>query len=128
MASSIRAIDTLLEPFGTRANVDPRSLPWTALNTLITSVYASKVGETDVDSKILSTFVNTLFTPNAFDLEEIAPGLAAPDGSKIESFVRWADALPALTPAASVGLLDSAEEIVTETRGPSFLLYLGFLR
>jgi len=49
LAASFRAIDISLEPFISRSNVDPTSLPWKSLKVLLTeSIYGGKLGESDV--------------------------------------------------------------------------------
>lgn len=54
--AAFRAIDLSLEPFAGRTNVDPATLPWTALRSLITTpIYGGKIGESDVSLACSST-------------------------------------------------------------------------
>jgi dynein heavy chain 1 len=52
-----------------RSNIAPESIPWDALQQLLTqSLYGGKV-DNDYDSKILQSFVEHLFNEKAYDLQ-----------------------------------------------------------
>ncbi|KAI9606639.1 hypothetical protein H4Q26_006175 [Puccinia striiformis f. sp. tritici PST-130] len=88
-----------------KANIDPAHLPWAALRVLLKqAVYGGRV-DSDWDQKLLDSFVDTLFHPSAFEVgyHLVNPigdkeGLIIAEGSRLEHFVTWAQALPEREP------------------------------
>ena len=97
MAAAFNTIDAwLLSISKGRANVDPTTIPWDAIRTLVKQlVYGGRV-DSDFDQRILDSFVNALFSPNAYNIGfDLAPGVrggdslvAIPDGTKMDDFMR----------------------------------------
>jgi len=125
MAAAFGTIDTWLTSVSRgRANVDPASIPWDALRTLIKqSVYGGRV-DSDFDQKILDSFVDSLFTPKSynvdFDLVSSPSGsltLLAPEGTKIEHFLTWVQSLPEREPPTWLSLPPTAERVIAVAQG-----------
>ncbi|KAF9569823.1 dynein heavy chain protein 1 [Agrocybe pediades] len=136
MASAFTVIDKWLATASRgRANVDPETIPWDALRTLVKqSVYGGRV-DSDFDQKILDSFVDSLFTSRAynvdFDLVSSTSGrqmLLAPEGTKIEHFLTWVQALPEREPPAWLGLPPTAERVIAIAQGNELLGKLRKMR
>lgn len=130
MASAFNTIDAWLNTVSRgRANVDPANIPWDALRTLVKqSVYGGRV-DSDFDQRILDSFVDNLFTPKAynvdFDLVPSASGsrmLTAPEGTKLEHFLTWVQALPEREPPSWLSLPPTAERLIAVAQGEFFIL------
>ena len=112
-----------------RANIDPASIPWDAVRTLIKqSVYGGRV-DSDFDQKILDAFVDGLFTPHAYNVDfELVPSvggsesLSVPDGTKLEHFLSWVQGLPDREPPQWLSLPPTAERVIAVAQGKRFLL------
>ena len=125
MASAFNTIDTWLSSAAKgRANVNPASIPWDAVRTLIKqSVYGGRV-DSDFDQRILDAFVDGLFTPAAYNVDfelvssmsGIQP-LVVPDGTKMEHFLAWVQNLPDKQPPAWLNLPPSAERVISVAQG-----------
>jgi dynein heavy chain 1 len=125
MASAFGTIDTWLASVSRgRANVDPATIPWDALRTLIKqSVYGGRV-DSDFDQRILDSFVDSLFTPRAYNVDfDLVPSLAnnqillAPEGTKIEHFLTWVRGLPEREPPTWLSLPPTAERVIAVAQG-----------
>ncbi|KAH8120470.1 dynein heavy chain protein 1 [Phellopilus nigrolimitatus] len=118
-----------------RANVDPVSIPWDAVRTLIKqSVYGGRV-DSDFDQKLLDTFVDSLFTPAAynldFDLVPRADGnvvLSVPEGTKIDHFLSWVQDLPDREPPSWLNLPPTAERVIAVAQSNELLGKLRKMR
>ena len=105
-------------PFN-EANIDPVSIPWDAVRTLVKqSVYGGRI-DSDFDQKLLDTFVDSLFTPSAynvdFDLVPPADGktvLTVPEGTKMDHFLSWVQGLPDREPPSWLNLPPTAEGVI----------------
>lgn len=102
-----------------RANIDPMSIPWDALRTLVKqSVYGGRV-DSDFDQRLLDTFVDSLFTASAYniDFELVSSsnggqGLSVPEGTKLEHFLSWVQQLPDREPPSWLSLPPTAERVI----------------
>lgn len=134
MASAFSTIDTWLNSVSKgRANIDPASIPWDALRTLIReSVYGGRV-DSDFDQRILDSFVDALFTPLAYNVDfSLVPTLGGkqllniPEGTKLEHFLTWVQGLPDREPPAWLSLPPTAERVIAVAQG-EFSLFLSVL-
>ena len=132
MASAFSTIDAWLNSVSKgRANIDPASIPWDALRTLVKqSVYGGRV-DSDFDQRILNSFVDGLFTPQAYNVDfNLVPTLTgdqlldAPDGTKMEHFLTWVQALPDREPPSWLSLPPTAERVIAVAQGNAHLLYI----
>lgn len=102
-----------------RANIDPVTIPWDAVRTLVKqSVYGGRI-DSDFDQKLLDTFVDSLFTPSAYNLNfDLVPRqdgnavLAIPEGTKIDHFLSWVQDLPDREPPSWLSLPPTAERVI----------------
>ena len=125
MASAFGTIDTWLNSVAKgRANVNPASIPWDALRTLVKqSVYGGRV-DSDFDQRILDAFVDNLFTPSAYNVDfNLVPSitgaqiLGAPDGTKMDHFLSWVQGLPDREPPSWLSLPPTAERVIAVAQG-----------
>ncbi|KAH7104763.1 dynein heavy chain [Auriculariales sp. MPI-PUGE-AT-0066] len=136
MASAFLTIDTWLNAIAKgRANVDPMSIPWNALRTLIKqSVYGGRV-DSDFDQRVLDSFVDALFTPEAYNADfELVPQdgsvqkVLVPEGTKMEQFMIWVDRLPDREPPVWLSLPANAERVIAVKKGEEVLGNLRKMR
>ena len=120
MASAFGTIDIWLNSVAKgRTNIDPMTIPWDALRTLVKqSVYGGRV-DSDFDQKLLDSFVDSLFTPAAYNLDfDLVPRsdgqhvLTVPEGTKLEHFLTWVQQLPDREPPSWLSLPPSAERVI----------------
>ncbi|EST09332.1 Dynein heavy chain, coiled coil stalk [Kalmanozyma brasiliensis GHG001] len=109
-----------------RANVDPQQLPWDAIRSLLKqSVYGGKI-DNNPDQTLLDSFVDELFCAQAYDVDfqlvkDDKDPLVAPEGTKIETFVSWVQALPEQQPPQWLALPPSAEKVIAAAQGTALL-------
>ncbi|KII86419.1 hypothetical protein PLICRDRAFT_44012 [Plicaturopsis crispa FD-325 SS-3] len=136
MASAFGTIDTWLNTVAKgRTNIDPVSIPWDALRTLVKqSVYGGRV-DSDFDQRILDAFVDGLFTPSAYNVDfDLVPSitgsqlLAAPDGTKMDHFLSWVQGLPDREPPSWLSLPPTAERVIAVAQGNELLSKLRKMR
>ncbi|EIW86375.1 dynein heavy chain protein 1 [Coniophora puteana RWD-64-598 SS2] len=135
MASAFGTIDTWLNSVAKgRANVDPATIPWDALRTLIKqSVYGGRV-DSEFDQRILDSFVDKLFTPMAYNVDfSLVPSvdgtvLEGPDGTKVEHFLDWVRKLPDREPPSWLSLPPTAERVIAIAQGNELLGKLRKMR
>jgi dynein heavy chain 1, cytosolic len=134
MASAFGTIDAWLESASRgKANIDPAAIPWDAIRTLIKqSVYGGRV-DSDFDQRILDSFVNSLFSPAAYNVDfRLVPSvggeqlLASPDGTKLEHFLSWVQGLPEREPPSWLSLPPTAERVIAIAQGKHLLLNVCF--
>ncbi|KAL7421138.1 dynein heavy chain [Cryptotrichosporon argae] len=131
--AALKTIDAWLTAFAKgRSNVDPAHIPWVALRTLVKqAVYGGRV-DSDYDQRVLDAFVDAVFTARAYEADfKLVHGpdsLQAPDGTKMEHFVAWAQALPEREPTSWLGLPGAAERVIAATSGESTLVKLRKMR
>jgi dynein heavy chain 1 len=106
-----------------RTNLPPDKVPWDALKTLLSdTIYGGKV-DNDFDSRLLSSFVNRLFTPRSFESEFLlvanADGgdISMPDVLRRDQFLTWANTLGHRQTPAWLGLPTHAEKVLLTSRG-----------
>lgn len=125
MAAAFNTIDTWLNSVAKgRANVDPASIPWDAIRTLIKqSVYGGRV-DSDFDQKIIDAFVDGLFTSAAYNVDfDLVPSvtgsrvLAVPEGTKLDHFLSWVHQLPEREPPSWLSLPPTAERVIAVAQG-----------
>lgn len=128
-ASALKMIDTWTNRVAKgRSNVDPSTFPWEAIRTLLKeSIYGGKV-DRDFDQKLLNTFVDKLFTPDAYEINfqlvsevDDQPGLNIPEGTKLEQFIAWAEKLPEREPTTWLNLPITAEKVIAVAHGSDLL-------
>ncbi|KAJ1022342.1 hypothetical protein NDA13_005252 [Ustilago tritici] len=109
-----------------RANVDPQQLPWDAIRSLLKqSVYGGKIDNAP-DQTLLDSFVDELFCAAAYDVNfqlvkhEKDP-LVAPEGTKMETFISWVQALPEQQPPQWLALPPSAEKVIAAAQGTALM-------
>ncbi|KAJ7596607.1 dynein heavy chain protein 1 [Mycena floridula] len=136
MASAFSTIDTWLATVSKgKANIDPVSIPWDALRTLIKqTVYGGRI-DSDFDQRILDSFVDALFTPSAYNVDfDLVPSLTgkqllgAPDGTKMEHFLTWVQGLPDREPPSWLSLPPTAERVIAVAQGNELLGKLRKMR
>ena len=125
MASTFNTIDTWLNSVAKGgANIDPATIPWGALRTLVKqSIYGGRV-DSDFDQRILDAFVDNLFTSAAYNVDfNLIPSvgsaqlLGAPDGTKMEQFLSWVQGLPEREPPSWLSLPPTAERVIAAAQG-----------
>ncbi|EKM83644.1 hypothetical protein AGABI1DRAFT_50984 [Agaricus bisporus var. burnettii JB137-S8] len=137
MSSAFNTIDVWLNMAARgKTNVDPAIIPWDALRTLIKqSVYGGRV-DSEFDQKILDAFVDGLFTPMAYNVDfDLIPTmvgqqqlLGVPDGTKMEHFLSWVQALPDREPPSWLSLPPTAERVIAIVQGNELLGKLRKMR
>jgi dynein heavy chain 1 len=104
-----------------RSHIDPKSLPWMALRTLlITNIYGGKV-DSETDLLTIEGFVKRFIAPDAYDsgfsLATNAESPAIFEISRFDQFVQWANALPADQPISWLDLPVDSDMIMAERQG-----------
>ncbi|KAL0950615.1 hypothetical protein HGRIS_007406 [Hohenbuehelia grisea] len=136
MSAAFGMIDTWLNSVAKgRANINPATIPWDAVRTLIKqSVYGGRV-DSDFDQRILDSFVDGLFTSAAYNVDfDLVPGLAAeqvlgvPDGTRMEHFLTWVQGLPDREPPSWLSLPPTAERVIAIKQGDELLGKLRKMR
>ncbi|PFH54718.1 hypothetical protein AMATHDRAFT_72478 [Amanita thiersii Skay4041] len=136
MAAAFGTIDNWLNSVAKgRANIDPATIPWDALRTLIKqSVYGGRV-DSDFDQRVLDAFVDSLFTSHAYNVDfDLVPNMTgtpllnAPDGTKIEHFLTWVQSLPDREPPSWLSLPATAERVIAVVQGNELLGKLRRMR
>ncbi|RDB29164.1 Cytoplasmic dynein 1 heavy chain 1 [Hypsizygus marmoreus] len=136
MASAFGTIDAWLNSVSKgRTNIDPATIPWDALRSLIKqSVYGGRI-DSDFDQRILDAFVDGLFTPAAYNVDfSLVPShsgsqlLEAPDGTKMDHFLSWVQALPDREPPSWLSLPPTAERVIAIAQGNELLGQLRKMR
>ncbi|KAF8592026.1 dynein heavy chain protein 1 [Ramaria rubella] len=133
MAAAFGTIDTWLGTVSKgRTNIDPASIPWDAVRTLVKqSVYGGRI-DSDFDQRVLDAFVDRLFTVTAYNVDfDLVPHtdglqtLIVPEGTKMEHFLAWVQKLPDREPPSWLSLPPTAERVIAVSQGN---MLLGKLR
>eukprot|EP00043_Microstomoeca_roanoka_P020037 m.234910 g.234910 ORF g.234910 m.234910 type:complete len:4574 (+) comp17091_c0_seq1:164-13885(+) len=113
-----------------RSHVDPAKIPWDALQELITSsIYGGRI-DNDTDMRLLRAFVDRFFTAASFEegfplveADEAAETAAiyAPEGTRRDQFLQWADSLPNSQSPAWLGLPANAENVLLTNRAETMM-------
>lgn len=129
LAAAFATVDTWMTIAAKgRANIDPASIPWKAIRSLVReNIYGGKI-DTVFDQVMLDSFVDRLFTPRAYDVDfalvprevdETAAPLLAPDETQMEKFLAWARLLPEQEPPSYLALPVMAERVISAQQGQS---------
>ncbi|KAI8328287.1 dynein heavy chain [Blakeslea trispora] len=128
--SAFNTIDKWLDSAsGGRANISPEKIPWDAIRSLLKqSIYGGRI-DNEYDQRLLDSFVNTLFTPECYDIdfklvhggEEDGQSVVVPDGTKMDQFLDWVNKLPDREPPTWLGLPSNAERVLLILRGNNML-------
>lgn len=125
MAAAFNTIDIWLTSVSKgRANVDPATIPWEAVRTLVKqSVYGGRI-DSDFDQKVLDAFVDRLFTAASYNVDfGLVPNteghqiLTIPEGTKMEHFLVWVQKLPDREPPTWLSLPPTAERVIAVSQG-----------
>lgn len=128
MNAAFGTIDTWLNSVAKgRANIDPASIPWDAVKTLVKqSVYGGRI-DSEFDQKLLDTFVDSLFTTQAYNIDfdlvprtSGKPVLTVPEGTKIDHFLSWVQDLPDREPPSWLSLPPTAERVIAIAQSKCF--------
>ena len=109
-----------------KSNIDPAAIPWDAIRSLLKqSVYGGKI-DNNPDQMLLDSFVDELFSPAAYDngfalVKDDKDPLIAPEGTKMDSFISWVQALPEQQPPQWLALPPSAEKVIAAAQGSVLL-------
>ncbi|CAB3376335.1 Hypothetical predicted protein [Cloeon dipterum] len=122
-------LDTWIEATAMgRTNLPPEKVPWDALVTLLSQcIYGGKI-DNDFDQRLLSSFLNKLFTPRSFEpdfalVANVDGGTAGgrhitmPDGFRRDNFLHWVENLSDRQTPSWLGLPNNAEKVLLTTRG-----------
>ena len=94
-------------------------MPWSALQTLLSQcIYGGKI-DNEFDQRLLSSFLNKLFTPASFDAEfALVAGagsegkdIGMPEGIRRDQFLQWVEQLSDRQTPAWLGLPNNAEKV-----------------
>ncbi|XP_033735277.1 cytoplasmic dynein 1 heavy chain 1-like isoform X2 [Pecten maximus] len=116
-----------------RTNLPPNKVPWDAIKTLLSQcIYGGKI-DNEFDQRLLTTFINKLFSPKSFEAEfnlvsnidGHGKKISMPDGVQREQFVQFAELLEGdrQTPAW-LGLPNNAEKVLLTNRGSAMIAKL----
>ncbi|TXT09077.1 hypothetical protein VHUM_02551 [Vanrija humicola] len=116
-----------------KANVDPAKIPWVALRTLLKeAIYGGRI-DSDYDQRVLDAFVDSVFTVRAYDPDfalvhlDKRP-LLIPEGTQMQQFIAWAQALPEHEPPSWLSLPDTAERVIAAAQGGAAMVKLRKMR
>lgn len=137
MEAAFNTIDQWLHSIAKgRANVDPASIPWGAIKSLIKqAVYGGRI-DSDFDQQVMDSFVDSLFTPKAYNVDfDLVPRLepekavvTVPEGTKMEHFLSWVNGLPEREPPIWLSLPPTAERVIAVSQGMEMLNKLRKMR
>ncbi|KAK6191509.1 hypothetical protein SNE40_003176 [Patella caerulea] len=116
-----------------RTNLPPEKVPWDAIRTLLSQcIYGGKI-DNEFDQRLLSTFVNKLFTPKSFEGEfvlvanidgQAGKNITMPDGVRREQFVSFVDKMEDRQTPSWLGLPNNAEKVLLTTLGSDLIAKL----
>ncbi|XP_012938795.1 cytoplasmic dynein 1 heavy chain 1 [Aplysia californica] len=116
-----------------RTNLPPEKVPWDAIRTLLAQcIYGGKI-DNDFDQRLLTSFVNKLFTPKSFegdfplvqDIDGIkGKHITMPDGVRREQFVQFVENMEGSQTPSWLGLPNNAEKVLLTTQGSSMIANL----
>jgi dynein heavy chain 1 len=128
MRCALDTIDTWVDVAAHgRGNLPPERIPWSALKTLLAqTVYGGRI-DNPFDQRLLESFLDHLFRPQAFDeafpltpyaLADPGDRLTAPEGKSREDFARWVrEAIPKRETPGWLGLPENAEMMLLVEAG-----------
>ncbi|XP_061172861.1 cytoplasmic dynein 1 heavy chain 1-like isoform X1 [Saccostrea echinata] len=116
-----------------RTNLPPEKVPWDAIKTLLSQcIYGGKV-DNDFDQRLLTTFIEKLFSPKSFEgdftlvsnVDGHGKKILMPDGVQREQFVQFADMLENDSQTPSwLGLPNNAEKVLRSNLGSKLIAKL----
>ncbi|KAL3873221.1 hypothetical protein ACJMK2_036362 [Sinanodonta woodiana] len=117
-----------------RTNLSPEKVPWDAVKTLLSQcIYGGKI-DNDFDQRLLTSFIQKLFTPKSFesDFKLVAASVGGqsknivlPDGFRREQFVQFAEHLESEKQSPSwLGLPSNAETVLLTNLGSEMIAKL----
>jgi dynein heavy chain 1, cytosolic len=135
MEAAFNTIDQWLHSVAKgRTNIDPATIPWDAIKSLIKqAVYGGRI-DSDFDQRVMDAFVDNLFTPKAYNVEfdlvpRLDPGitvLSVPEGTKMEHFLSWVNGLPEREPPSWLSLPPTAERVIAVSQGARLAIPMLF--
>jgi len=133
MEAAFNTIDQWLHSVAKgRTNIDPATIPWDAIKSLIKqAVYGGRI-DSDFDQRVMDAFVDNLFTPKAYNVEfDLVPRLdpsitvlSVPEGTEMEHFLTWVNGLPEREPPSWLSLPPTAERVIAVSQGASLAVPL----
>ncbi|KAG8867814.1 hypothetical protein FRC20_004812 [Serendipita sp. 405] len=137
MEAAFNTIDQWLSSVAKgRANVDPVTIPWDAIKSLVKqAVYGGRI-DSDFDQRVMDSFVDSLFTPKSYNIDfDLVPRLdvsksilMVPEGTKMEHFLTWVNGLPEREPPTWLSLPPTAERVIAVSQGRDMLNKLRKMR
>lgn len=104
-----------------RTNLPPEKVPWEALRTLLAQcIYGGKI-DNEFDQRLLTSFVNKLFTPESFDADFVlvnnvegqqGKNIVMPEGVRREQFLQFTSTLTDRQSPTWLGLPNNAERVL----------------
>lgn len=121
-------IDTWVETVAqNRTNIAPQNIPWDMIRYLVTETYGGKIDD-EGDFKLLNQLVNSLLTPDAYEIgHNLVEGsdkegsLQVPSGTSMQDFMSWIKKLPEREPPTYLGLPANAEKLLLVGQGRSMI-------
>ena len=113
-----------------RTNLPPEKVPWDAIGTLFGQcIFGGKI-DNDFDQRLLTSFINKLFTPKSFEpdfplisgvtpLDDKKSIIHMPEGISRDHFLSWVENLPERQTPSWLGLPDNAEKVLLINQGAS---------
>jgi dynein heavy chain 1 len=112
-----------------RTNLPPEKVPWDAICILFGQcIYGGKI-DNDFDQRLLTSFLNKLFTPRSFDpefalvagverTEDGKSSITIPEGIlRRDQFLNWVESLPDRQTPSWLGLPNNAEKVLLTNHG-----------
>jgi len=116
-----------------RTNISPDKVPWDALRALLSqAIYGGRI-DNDFDQRLLSSFVERLFTIKSFDADfplvldldgNKGSHITIPEGTRREQFLQWIENLPENQTPSWLGLPNNAEKVLLTTLGQNMIAKL----
>ena len=115
-----------------RTNLPPEKVPWEAIRVLLSQcIYGGKL-DNEFDQRLLTSFLNKLFTPSSFDsdfplvsnvsgLESNKDMILMPEGNRRDQFLHWAEGLVGRQTPSWLGLPDNAEKVLLANQTSSLI-------
>lgn len=113
-----------------RTNLPPEKVPWDAFRTLISQcIYGGKI-DNEFDQRLMTAFVNKLFTSKSFEAEfalvtgidgQADKKILMPDGIRREEFLQFAEKLGTQQTPSWLGLPNNAEKVLLTSHGSEMI-------
>jgi dynein heavy chain 1 len=119
-----------------RTNLPPEKVPWDAICTLFGQcIYGGKI-DNDFDQRLLTSFLNKLFTAKSFDseftlvsgvigMEDGKNSITIPEGVfRRDQFLHWVESLSGRQTPSWLGLPNNAEKVLLTNRSADLITKL----